>query len=163
MTTPRIPVTIAAGLILAGCGQQEPADMPAAAPEATAAAAPAATLPRTAAPAGASVYFIEPSNGATVTSPVRVAFGLRGAGVAPAGVAQPNTGHHHLLIDTELTGFDQPIPNDAQHRHFGGGQTETTIELTPGRHELQLVLGDHLHIPHDPPIVSQVLTIEVTN
>jgi len=163
MTTRPILITTAATLILAACGPQEPADMPAAAPEATATAAPAAALPRSAAPDGASVYFIEPSNGATVASPVHVAFGLRGAGVAPAGVERPNTGHHHLLIDTELTSFDQPIPNDAQHRHFGGGQTETTIELTPGRHQLQLVLGDHLHIPHEPPIMSQVLTIEVTN
>jgi len=163
MTTQQIFVCTAAGLLLVACGQPETADAPtAAAPSATMpAAAPA--MARTPAPAGARAYIIEPSNGATVRSPVRVVFGLSGAGVAPAGVERADAGHHHLLIDTRLASVDQPIPNDAQHRHFGGGQTETTIELTPGRHELQLVLGDHLHIPHDPPIMSDVVTIEVTN
>jgi hypothetical protein len=118
---------------------------------------------RKASPAGAVAYIIEPADGATVTSPVRVVFGLKGAGIAPAGIDLPNTGHHHLLIDTRLANFDEPIPADAQHRHFGLGQTETTVELAPGRHTLQLVLGDNLHVPHNPPIVSKVVTIEVTN
>jgi hypothetical protein len=125
-----------------------------------AAQAPAA-LPRTAAPAGAMVYFISPENGARVTSPVTVRFGLRGMGVAPAGVTNPNTGHHHLLIDTELTPDNQPIPNDDKHRHFGGGQTEVELMLPPGQHTLQLVLGDALHIPHQPPVRSEKITITV--
>jgi hypothetical protein len=96
-----------------------------------------------------------------VSSEVRVVFGLRGMGIAPAGVAAPKSGHHHLLIDTELADFDSPIPADDNHIHFGAGQTETVIELSPGRHTLQLVLGDHLHRPHDPPVVSERTTITV--
>jgi hypothetical protein len=125
-----------------------------------AAQAPAA-LPRTAAPAGAMVYFISPENGARVTSPVTVRFGLRGMGVAPAGVTNPNTGHHHLLIDTDLTPDNLPIPNDDKHRHFGAGQTEVELTLPPGQHTLQLVLGDALHIPHQPPVRSEKITITV--
>jgi hypothetical protein len=125
-----------------------------------AAQAPAA-LPRTPAPAGAMVYFISPENGARVTSPVTVRFGLRGMGVAPAGVTNPNTGHHHLLIDTELTPDNLPIPNDDKHRHFGAGQTEVELMLPPGQHTLQLVLGDALHIPHQPPVRSEKITITV--
>jgi hypothetical protein len=164
MTTRQMLIPAAAGLLLTACGQPEPAEMAApAAEEPAMTAAPAPAIERTPAPAGATAYIIEPADGATVSSPVHVAFGLSGVGVAPAGVERPDTGHHHLLIDARLTNFDQPIPADAQHVHFGGGQTETTIELPPGRHELQLVLGDHLHIPHEPPIVSDVVTIEVTN
>jgi Domain of unknown function (DUF4399) len=122
-------------------------------------AAPA--LPRTAAPDGAVVYFLSPANGATVTSPVTVRFGLRGMGVAPAGVAAANTGHHHLLIDAALPPDNLPIPNDATHKHFGLGQTETELVLEPGKHTLQLVLGDHLHIPHQPPVVSEQITLTV--
>jgi hypothetical protein len=122
-----------------------------------------AAPPRTPAPENAVVYFLSPANGATVTSPVTVRFGLRGMGVAPAGVASPNTGHHHLLIDVETLPPDNlPIPNDANHRHFGLGQTEAEIALSPGQHTLQLVLGDHLHIPHDPPVRSEKITITVT-
>lgn len=109
----------------------------------------------------AELYFVAPADGAVVTNPVTVVFGLRGFGVAPAGVAKDNTGHHHLLIDTQLEDMSAPIPNDAEHRHFGGGQTETTIELAPGQHTLQLVLGNFAHIPHNPPIVSERITITV--
>lgn len=109
----------------------------------------------------AELYFVAPADGAVVTNPVTVVFGLRGFGVAPAGVAQDNTGHHHLLIDTQLEDMSAPIPNDARHRHFGGGQTETTVELAPGQHTLQLVLGNFAHIPHNPPIVSEPITITV--
>jgi hypothetical protein len=125
------------------------------------AAAPAAGLPRKAAPEGAVAYIISPEDGATVSNPIRVVFGLRGAGVAPAGVANPSAGHHHLLIDTPVPPLDLPIPADDKHVHFGGGQTETTITLPPGRHTLQLLLGDELHVPHDPPLLSEVVTIEV--
>jgi len=124
-------------------------------------AAPAAPA-RTPAPANAMVYFLSPANGATVSSPVTIRFGLRGMGVAPAGVTNPNTGHHHLMIDVDTLPPDNlPIPNDANHRHFGLGQTETELMLPPGRHTLQLVLGDALHIPHQPPVVSEKITITV--
>ncbi|MDX1454087.1 MAG: DUF4399 domain-containing protein [Gammaproteobacteria bacterium] len=107
------------------------------------------------------LYFVSPADGAVVSGPVKVIFGLRGMGVAPAGVARDNTGHHHLLIDTGLPPLDQPIPSDAQHRHFGGGQTEVVLELEKGTHTLQLLLGDHNHVPHDPPVVSEQITITV--
>lgn len=122
---------------------------------------PAADLPRSVAPPEAELYFISPADGATVTNPVTVRFGLRGMGVAPAGIAFDNTGHHHLLIDTELPPLDQPVPADAHHLHFGKGQTETVLTLAPGRHRLRLLLGDHLHRPHDPPVVSAVITVTV--
>jgi len=124
-------------------------------------AAMAANLPRSAAPKDAELYFISPPDGATVKSPVTVRFGLRGMGVAPAGVAMENTGHHHLLIDAELPPQDMPVPADANHVHFGKGQTEAAVTLAPGRHRLQLLLGDHLHIPHDPPVASKPITITV--
>ncbi len=118
-------------------------------------------FPRTPAPEGARVYFISPAAGETLNGPVTVRFGLAGAGVAPAGVPSPNTGHHHLLVDTELPPFDAAIPNDEQHRHFGGGQTEVQLELPPGRHTLRLLLGDHNHVPHRPPVLSDEITITV--
>lgn len=158
----------AAACLLGACGQQDMPEPAAPASEASTAPAPASepaapAVMRKPSPAGALVYIIEPADGARVSNPVHVAFGLKGMGVAPAGVDLPNTGHHHLLIDTQLENFGQPIPADDQHVHFGGGQTETMIELAPGRHELQLVLGDYLHIPHDPPVVSAIVAIEVTN
>ena len=119
-------------------------------------------LARTPAPTGAEAYLIAPRDGAVVSSPVRVQFGLRGMDVAPAGTDKAQTGHHHLLIDLEaLPDLNQPIPADANHKHFGGGQTEVSIELEPGQHSLQLLLGDMVHIPHDPPIVSEKITITV--
>jgi hypothetical protein len=116
----------------------------------------------TVAPEGATAYIIDPADGAQVTSPVTVRFGLKGMGVAPAGLEAPHTGHHHLIIDSELPPLDQPVPKDERHIHFGGGQTETTVELPPGQHTLQLLLGDHLHVPHNPPVVSEKITITVT-
>src|SRR6516165_4684707 len=107
---------------------------------------------QTAAPSNASVYIISPKDGDTVTSPFRVQFGLSGMGVAPAGVEKPNTGHHHLLIDpNESLDPNEPIPQDKKHLHFGAGQTEALIELPPGKHTLQLVLGDAQHFPFKPP------------
>ena len=121
-----------------------------------------AQLPRSASPAGAAVYFISPKDGETVTGDVVVRFGLKGMGVAPAGVDTANTGHHHLLIDLEvLPSMDQPIPADDKHRHFGAGQTETTLKLVPGRHTLQMLLGDKYHQPHQPPVMSDRITITV--
>ncbi len=112
-------------------------------------------------PPGAKVYIISPTNGAYVSSTLTVQFGLSSMGIAPAGVDKPNTGHHHLLIDVPLPPFDAPIPNDENHLHFGAGQTEATISLTPGRHTLQLLLGDAFHMPHDPPVFSQPITVIV--
>ncbi len=115
----------------------------------------------TPAPEGAAVYFISPTNGATVKNPVTVRFGLKGMGVAPAGTQAPKTGHHHLIVDAPLPPLDKPVPADTQHVHFGAGQTETALTLPPGRHELQLLLGDHLHVPHNPPLSSERITITV--
>ncbi|HVY65785.1 MAG TPA: DUF4399 domain-containing protein [Gammaproteobacteria bacterium] len=148
---------------LAACGNPAPPPpaTPAAAPPAQPAAAPT-TFTRKPAPAGAEAYIIEPADGATVTNPVHVVFGLKGIGVAPAGTDRADVGHHHLLIDVSLPeNLAAPIPNDDQHKHFGGGQTETTLTLSPGKHTLQLLLGDNLHVPFDPPIASKVITIEV--
>ena len=107
------------------------------------------------------VYFIAPKDGEEVSSPVVVRFGLRKMGVAPAGIQKESTGHHHLVVDAELPTPDLPIPASDNYRHFGKGQTEVELELTPGEHTLQLVLGDHMHIPHDPPVVSKRITIKV--
>src|ERR1700744_6438098 len=115
------------------------------------------------APAGAEVYFIAPSNGATVQGPVTVKFGLKGMGVAPAGVKFDNTGHHHLLIDTDLADvkLDAPLPASDKVVHFGKGQTETTLTLAPGKHTLELLFADYLHLSFDPPVHSQKITITV--
>jgi len=116
---------------------------------------------RTASADGAGAYIVSPADGDAVTSPVTVVFGLSGMGVAPAGTETENTGHHHLLIDTGAPAMDEPIPADDNHVHFGGGQTEVQIELAPGEHTLQLLLGDLNHIPHDPAIMSDVITVTV--
>ncbi len=111
-------------------------------------------------PDGASVYIISPSNGETVSQTFTVKFGLHGMGVAPAGVEKPKTGHHHLIINgTALPAMNMPLGGDIMH--FGGGQTEKTIALKPGQHTLQLILGNHLHIPHNPPVISEKITITV--
>jgi len=123
------------------------------------AAAPAA---RTPSPPGAEVYIISPKNGAKVKSPALVQFGLKGMGVAPAGVKFENSGHHHLLIDTDAPAdMGAPLPATDNIKHFGKGQTETSLTLTPGKHTLQLLLGDQNHIPHDPPVISKKITITV--
>ncbi len=119
------------------------------------------TYAQTPSPEGARVYFIEPANGSEIEGPIKVSFGLSGMGVAPAGTDKPKTGHHHLLIDTQLYDLTEGIPKDDNHIHFGGGQTETIITLPPGTHTLQLVLGDQNHIPHTPPVMSEIITITV--
>ncbi|MDH5219001.1 MAG: DUF4399 domain-containing protein [Gammaproteobacteria bacterium] len=106
-------------------------------------------------------YIISPANGDVVNSPFTVTFGLQGMGVAPAGVDKENTGHHHLLVNQKLANYNAAIPKDASHKHFGGGQTEATIELPPGKHTLQLVLGDKAHVPHSKPVQSEVITVVV--
>lgn len=120
----------------------------------------AADMPRTAAPEGAKAYIVSPTNGATVKSPVTVVFGLQGMGVAPAGTDVANTGHHHLLVDMDVPA-DLSKPLGADVKHFGGGQTQVQLELTPGKHTLQLLLGDKSHIPHQPAVVSEKITINV--
>ena len=118
-------------------------------------------IPRTPSPPGTQLVILEPHDGATVQNPVTVIFGLEGMGVAPAGVPAAATGHHHLIIDSKLPAANRPIPADDNHRHFGGGQTQVDIELSPGKHTLQLLLGDHNHVPHDPPIASEPIEITV--
>ncbi len=138
-------------------------------------AALVATLPAlsyaqgTPAPEAAQLYFVGLEDGATVNNPVTLVFGLRGMGVAPAGVEKENTGHHHLLLNRPPLGegefgaeeFELALPADDNPRHFGAGQTEVTLDLPAGTHTLQLVLGDHGHVPHSPAVVSQVITITV--
>lgn len=142
-----------------------PSTPPAAAPEpAPAPAQPAAAEPakRVKAPADAYVYIGWPNDGEVIHSTrFKVWFGTRNFGVAPAGVDFPNTGHHHLLIDTVPPPMDEPIPNDRNHLHFGLGQTETIVELAPGTHTLQLLMGDANHVPHDPPLMSRKITVIV--
>lgn len=144
---------------------------PFAAPPAVAASAALAALllaapsleAGTPSPANAVLYIGWPTDGAVLPAgrPTRVWFGLRNMGVAPKGVALRNTGHHHLLIDTPLPPLDQEIPSDRNHLHFGAGETETTVELAPGKHTLQLLIGDEHHVPHDPPVVSKKVTVTV--
>lgn len=118
-------------------------------------------LPRAHRPEKAKVYFITPKNGEKLKSPVVVRFGLEQMGVAPAGVDKPDTGHHHLIVDADLPPASLPVPKSDHYLHFGGGQTETSLELAPGKHTLQLLLADQNHVPHDPPVVSERITIEV--
>ncbi len=115
------------------------------------------------APANAKAYIISPTDGETVSNPFKVVFGLSGMGVAPAGTDAENTGHHHLLIDISPDDLDftETLPADDNVRHFGGGQTEVEIELEPGEHTLQLLLGDMNHVPHDNPVMSDVVNITV--
>jgi len=107
------------------------------------------------------VYIASPKDGATVKSPVTVKFGLENMTVMPAGHEHPNSGHHHLIIDAELPNLAMPIPMDNNHVHFGKGQTETSLELPPGKHTLQLLMGDHFHRPHAEPVYSRKITIIV--
>ena len=117
---------------------------------------------RTPSPSGAEVYIISPKDGAKVSSPVQVQFGLKGMGVAPAGVKFDNTGHHHLLVDADAPAdLTAPLPATDRIVHFGKGQTETTLTLPPGKHTLQLLLGDQAHVPHNPPVISKKITITV--
>jgi hypothetical protein len=118
---------------------------------------------RSAPAANAEVYFIAPQNGAKVKGPVTVKFGLKGMGIAPAGIKFDNTGHHHLLIDTDFSELklDAPIPATDKILHFGKGQTETTITLGPGKHTLELVFADYLHMNFNPPLHSKKITITV--
>jgi hypothetical protein len=137
-------LSVAASLIAAACFSSSPA------------------LAREPSPPGAEVYIVSPKDGAKVKGPVTVVFGLKGMGVAPAGIKLENTGHHHLLVDSDAPAdLSLPLPANEKTIHFGKGQTETTLTLPPGKHTLMLVLGDFLHIPHDPAVVSKKITIVV--
>jgi hypothetical protein len=111
-------------------------------------------------PEGAMLYIVSPQQGAVVSSTFTVVFGLKGMGVAPAGIPMPGTGHHHLLINGQQM-LDLKLPLGTEVTHFGAGQTETTLTLAPGEHTLQLILGDHMHVPHNPPLLSEKVTITV--
>ena len=167
IVSPILKFAICSSAILAiACSQQEVPQTEAAAgsenvaAEITEASSPA-VMPRTASPEGASVFFISPADGDTVTNPVSIEFGIEGMNVVKAGDNQPDSGHHHLLIDTDVPDFGLPIPADEHHIHFGDGSTSTEITLEPGTHTLRMILGDHLHIPHDSPIMSDPITITV--
>ena len=113
-------------------------------------------------PSNAEVYFITPKEGDTVSTKFIIQFGLKNMGVAPAGIVVKNTGHHHLLIDVQqLPSLEEPLPNNSNIRHFGAGQTEAVLEMPRGEHTLQLLLGNHAHVPHEPPIISEKITITV--
>lgn len=170
MQTPatRLLLLAALGLTIAACGKPPAppaptpaAEAPAAATETPPAAEVPAPLPRSDSPAGARVEILSPKDGEIVTSPVKVVFGLEGMTVAPAGDPTPNSGHHHLLVDVAAPDLGLPVPKDAQHLHFGQGQTEAEIPLAPGQHTLQALLGDTNHVPHNPPVISAPITITV--
>ena len=158
--------TFSAAILSIACNQQDAPQAEVAAGNEnvateTAEASSPAVMPRTASPEGASVFFISPADGDTVASPVNIEFGIEGMSVVKAGDKQPDSGHHHLLVDTDLPDFGLPIPADEHHIHFGDGSTSTEITLEPGTHTLRMLLGDHLHIPHDSPIMSDPITITV--
>lgn len=157
----KLRILFLSGLVFGlGACTEKSVEEPTAAVQPAAASKPAA-MPRTASAEGASVFFITPANGATVTNPIQIEFGIEGMDVVKAGDNQPNSGHHHLLIDTDIPNLGLPIPADERHVHFGDGRTATEIVLPPGEHTLQMLLGDHLHIPHEPPLVSEAITITV--
>lgn len=149
---------LAGAFVLGGCGERA-AEEPATSPAET--SSEQAGMPRSPAPDGARVYFITPADGSTVKNPFRIEFGIEGMQLLAAGTAGENAGHHHLLVDTGLPDPGLPIPADANHIHYGDARTSTELSLAPGKHTLQLLLGDHLHIPHEPPVASLVITIIV--
>jgi Domain of unknown function (DUF4399) len=168
-TTKMLKLCIAAAAavsLFAACGPMPMQQPSAAAP--TPAVRMSASTPtlaggykKVAAPAGATVYFVSLKDGDVLSSPLLVQFGLRGIGVAPAGIEKENTGHHHLLIDVAELDVNNGLPMTDNIRHYGGGQTEARIELKPGTHTLQLLLADHNHIPHHPLVISERITITV--
>lgn len=128
----------------------------------TTACAQSEEWPRVESAPGAVAYIISPSNGEVVSSPFKVQFGLSGMGVAPAGIDYPDTGHHHLLVNRAAPSMDEPLPSgEADLLHFGGGQSEAILTLEPGQYTLQMILGDQDHVPHDPPVMSETVTITV--
>jgi hypothetical protein len=159
----RILILSALLTVTVACSKNVPDETTSAAgAESVAEAAPEVVAhPRTPSVEGASVFFITPTNGATVSNPITIEFGIAGMDVVKAGDNQPHSGHHHLLIDTGLPDLGLPIPADAQHVHFGDGSTSTEITLESGEHTLQMLLDDHLHNPHNPPLESEVIPVTV--
>lgn len=154
-------IGVATFLLASACNQQDAPGAEPSSADATTETKAQALLPRTASPDGASVFFISPTDGSAVTNPLSVEFGIAGMSVVRAGDDQSDSGHHHLLIDTGLPDMTLPVPADGNHVHFGDGSTSTELTLTPGKHTLRLLLGDHLHIPHDPPVYSEAIEIIV--
>jgi hypothetical protein len=156
----RILFTLAVAATLSGVAFAQQKEAP---PAQQKDASPAPQKAAPPAPPDAYLYIGWPNDGQVVSSgkPIRVWFGLRNMGVAPKGIAFPKTGHHHLLIDTDPPAPGTEIPSDRNHLHFGAGETETTIELAPGKHTLQLAMGDEHHVSFDPPVVSKKITIIV--
>ena len=152
----RFFTTAAIALLISACGQNETARRADDAVMST-----ADTLTRSASPDGARVFFITPATTDTLSNPISIEFGIEGMDIVKAGDQQPHSGHHHLLIDTDLPDPGLPIPADEHHVHFGDGSAATEITLPAGEHTLLLLLGDHRHIPHDPPVVSNPITITV--
>jgi len=158
---------LAAGGLLAGCGGGEDAPQQSSTPQSgykiVAEESPLKVLemPRTPSPEGAVVFLSNINDGDTVTSPLALQFGAENIAIVTAGTYDPATGHHHLLIDAPLPPMNQAFPADTHHIHFGGGQLETIVELEPGTHTLQLILGDGNHVPHEPPVISERITITV--
>ena len=151
---------------LAACSGEQAAEpavetTPEPAAEATAAGPAVAAIPRTPSPEGARVFFITPADGDTVSNPVSIEFGLEGMAVVRAGEQSEAGGHHHLIIDAPLPDLGMPVPADDNYRHFGDASTSTELTLEAGTHTLQLLLGDHIHVPHDPAVFSDVITITV--
>jgi len=152
----RISALFALVVFLGACATDEAADN-----AATDEAAEAMDL-RSPSAEGARIFFANLEDGATVTSPFTVEFGLENMTVAPAGTDEPNSGHHHLMINQEeLPALDMPLPADSLHIHYGLGQTSAELDLPAGTHTLQIVLGNYLHIPHNPPVISEKITVTV--
>ena len=155
----------ALALVMAGCANNQAPVMSVAptAPMKVNVSTPtlAAGYVKVSAAPGSALYFANLKNGDVISSPVNIQFGLRGMGVAPAGIEKAGTGHHHLLVDVAELDVNAPIPTSDQHRHFGLGQTEVTLEMKAGQHTLQLLMGDQNHIPHHPVVISERITITV--
>lgn len=153
----RYPLLIASIVLISACSPDSATDRPSDDPNAE-----TSVDLRSPSAEGARIYFVGIENGATVSGPFTVEFGLENMTVSPAGIDEPFSGHHHLLINQqELPALDMPIPSDSVHVHYGQGQTSTELSLPAGEHTLQIVLGNHLHIPHDPPVVSEKITVTV--
>lgn len=162
MTHKQALAVLALTSLLGACGRDDAGDKPVddapAEPQST---TETTAMPRSTAPGNARLFFVTPNDGDTVENPVTIEFGLEGMDVARAGTDKPNSGHHHLIVDADLPDLDMPIPATDNYIHFGDGSKSTEITLEPGRHTLRLLLGDHLHIPHKPPVYSDEITITV--
>ena len=151
---------ITATSLIASCGKEAP-EQPASVAEDSAHATTSTGMPRTISPDGAAVFFITPADGSIVANPVVIEFGISGMAVVKAGEQQQDSGHHHLIIDAGLPDLGSPIPASDHYVHFGDASTSTELTLEPGQHTLQLLLGDHLHVPHEPAVTSDTITITV--